>query len=82
MPVIPCASQRARGDGPELVDRDDADAASFHLLEEAGGFDVAHEEYAFNGLDVSAGGNHVDGYRDTREEAVAEIGEDLFWREL
>ena len=71
----------AGGDDSQLVGRDDADAAPFHLLEEAGGLHIAQEEDALDGLHVGAGGDHVHGDGDARVEAVAEVGEDLVRRE-
>ncbi|MCU1252219.1 MAG: hypothetical protein JWQ49_5248 [Edaphobacter sp.] len=50
-------------DDAELVRRDDADTTALHLLKEAGGLNIAHEEDALDGLDVRAGGDHV--YRET-----------------
>ena len=65
------------GDGAQPVRRDDADAPALHLLEEAGRFHVSHEEHALDRFHVRAGGDHVHGDGDAREEAVAEVGEDL-----
>ena len=65
------------GDGLEVVGRDHAHAAAFHLLEEAARFDGAHEEDDFDRLDVGAGGDHVDGDGDARVVAVAEGGDEV-----
>jgi hypothetical protein len=61
----------------QLVRRDHPHAAPLHLLEEAGRFDVAHEEHAFDRLHVGTGRDHVHRDRDARIEAVAKIGEDF-----
>ncbi len=62
----------------EVVHVQRAGAAAFHLLEVVAAFDVAHEEQAFERLDVGAGGDHVDGDGDARVVFVAELGEDGF----
>src|SRR5579864_4574972 len=64
-----------RGDGFEVVGRDDAGAAAFHLFEEVAALYVAEEEQAFDGANVGAGGDHVDGDGDAGIVAVAERGE-------
>lgn len=56
-----------------------AGAASFHLFEVAARFDVAHEEEAFEGFDIGAGGNHVDGDCDAGVVFVAKLGKDGLW---
>ena len=57
---------RVGRDGLELGVGDDADAAAFHLLEEAAGFHRAHEHHDLERFDVGAGGDHVDGDGDAR----------------
>ena len=54
------------GDGLEVGVVDGSGAASFHLFEVGAGFDVSHEHHAFDGPHVGAGGNHVDGDRDSQ----------------
>ena len=46
-------------DDAELVRRNDADAATLHLLKEASRLDVAHEKDALDRFNVGAGGDHV-----------------------
>ena len=54
-----------------------AHAAALHLLEEAPGLYRAHEEHHFEGLDVRAGRDHVDGDGDARHGAGAELGDQV-----
>jgi hypothetical protein len=72
---------RAGRNNAELVRRDDANAATLHLLKEASRLDVAHEEDALDGLYVGAGGDHVHSDGDAGIEAVAEVGKDFIRRE-
>ena len=64
------------GDFFQRVVVEGAGAAAFHLLEVALRLHVAHEEEAFEGLHVGAGGDHVHGDGDARVVGVAEVGED------
>jgi hypothetical protein len=61
-----------RGDGLEVGRGDGAGAAALHLLEVLRRADVAHEEDAFEGFDVGAGGDHVDGHGDPQSGGGAE----------
>ena len=56
-----------------------AGAAAFHLLEVVAAFHVAHEEQAFQRLDVGAGGDHVHGDGDARVVVVAELRPGRTW---
>ena len=70
----------ARGIGSDclqVVVIDHAHAAALHLLEEAPGLDRAHEEHHFEGLDVRAGRDHVDGDGDAWHGAGAELGDQI-----
>ena len=58
----------------QFVEADDAGAAAFHLFVVGLAFDIAHEHDAFQGFDVGAGGDHVDGDGD----AVLRIGAEGF----
>ena len=60
-----------RRDLPEVVRHENAGAAALHLLEVVSGFDVAHEQQAFERLHVGAGGDHVHGDGDARVVIVA-----------
>ncbi len=61
------------GDGVEGGLVYDAGAAALHLLQVVGALDVAHEEEAFEGLDVGAGGDHVHRDGDPGVEGGAEF---------
>ena len=63
---------------PEFVRFQDAGAAPLHLFEVVTRLDIAHEQQAFDGLDVGAGGDHVHRDGDARVEVVAEGGEGGF----
>ena len=69
---------RIRRDRLQIVRRDDAHAAAFHLLEEGARFHRAHEQHAFERLDVGAGGDHVHGHDHARVVAVAKRGDQVF----
>ena len=62
----------------EIVMVKRAGAAALHLLEIVAALHVAHEEQAFERLDVGAGGDHVHGHGDARVVVVAELGKDGF----
>ena len=63
------------GDFLEVIHLEGAGAAAFHLLEVALGLYVAHEEEAFQGLHVGAGGDHVHGNGDARVVAIAKVSQ-------
>ena len=56
-----------------------ARAASLHLLEIVAALHVAHEEEAFERLNVRAGGDHVHRHGDARVVVVAELRKDRLW---
>lgn len=58
----------------QFIAADDAGAAAFHLFVVGLAFDIAHEHDAFQGPDIGAGGDHVDGDGD----AVLGIGAEGF----
>ena len=62
----------------EIVMVEGAGAAALHLLEIVAASHVAHEDQAFERLDVGARGDHVHGYGDARVVVVPELGEDGF----
>ena len=62
----------------EVGGGDGADAAPFHLLEEAAAAHVAHEEDHLHRLDVGAGGDHVHRHDYAGVVAVAEGGQQVF----
>ena len=55
-----------------------AGATAFHLFEIVAAPHVAHEEQAFERLDVGARGDHIYGHSDARVVVVSELGEDRF----
>ena len=57
---------------------DDTDAAAFHLLEEVPAAHAAHEKDDFEGPNVGAGGDHVDGDHNPGIVAVSEGREQVF----
>ena len=61
------------GDVGEIGGFDAAAAAAFHLVVEEGRADIAEEDEAFEGLDVDAGGDHVDGDGDAELGLGAEV---------
>jgi hypothetical protein len=67
----------AAGVGGDAGEVDGAGAAAFHLLEVELGADVAQEEEALEGLDVGAGGDHVDGDGDAELGGGAEGFDDI-----
>ena len=69
--------QGIRRDGLEFVGIQHTGAAPLHLLVVERAAHVAHEEDAFQGLDVGAGGDHVHGHGDARLEAVAELAQQV-----
>ncbi len=69
--------QCVRGDGLEVVGVDDAHATALHLLEERAAFHRTHKHHDLHGLDVGAGGDHVNGDGDARHGAVAELLDQL-----
>src|SRR6266498_3274212 len=78
-----CHPDRVDNDEPRLVSgvgsdclevggRDGACAAALHLLEVSRRPNIAEEEHALQGLDVRAGGDHVDGHGDAQGGRGAE----------
>ena len=76
--VVGLAAGRGGGDLLEVVVIEGAGAAALHLLEIVPAPHVAHEQQAFERLDVGAGGHHVHGHGDARVVVVAELREDGF----
>ncbi len=62
----------------EIVMVEGAGAAALHLLEIVAASHVAHEDQAFERLDVGARGDHVHGHGDAWIVVVSELGEDGF----
>ena len=60
------------GDRLEVGVVDHPDAAAEHLLEVGAALHAAHEQQAFQRLDVGAGRDHVDRHDDPRVHRVAE----------
>src|SRR6478672_2226084 len=58
--------------GLEVGIGDDADAAAFHLFEEAPRFYRAHEHHDLERFDIGAGGDHIDSNGNARVRAIAE----------
>ena len=68
-----------RGDFFEVVISQGPGPPALHLLKVVSGSDIPHEEQAFEGLDVRAGGDHVNGDGNPRRVIIAKRGQDGFW---
>src|SRR5581483_11984443 len=75
-----CFRLRVGRNGLEIGVGDDADAATFHLLEETAGFYRTHEHHDFERFDVGAGGDHIDSDGNARIRTIAESLNQLFRR--
>ena len=63
--------------GAQFIGRNYPDAATLHLLKETGGLHIAHEEDAFDRLNICASRNHIDRHRDAGIKAIAKVGENF-----